>query len=111
MSCGYLNIKSNTKRMNSESLIKQGKAYWEKRANRKSAKMEALFFEKAVELNPQKLELAVSLSKAYYFQGYYIEIDPAIRDTLYLMGANAALTGFKNTTYFQSFTDTTSVDN
>ena len=111
MSCGYLNIKSNTKRMNSESLIKQGKAYWEKRANRKTAKMAALFFEKAVELNPQKLELAVSLSKAYYFQGYYIEIDPAIRDTLYLMGANAALTGFKNTTYFQSFTDTTSVDN
>ena len=111
MSCGYLNIKSNTNRMNSESLIKQGKAYWEKRANPKSAKMAALFFEKAFELNPQNIELAVSLSRAYFFQGYYIEIDPAIRDTLYLKGANAALTGFKNTTYFQSFADTTSVDN
>ena len=111
MSCGYLNIKSNTNRMNSESLIKQGKAYWEKRANPKSAKMAALFFEKAIKLNPEKLELAVSLSRAYYFQGYYIEIDPAIRDTLYLKGANAALIGFKNTTYFQSFADTTSVDN
>ena len=110
MSCGYLNIKSNTNRMNSESLIKQGKAYWEKRANRKSAKMAALFFEKAVELNPQKLELAVSLSRAYYFQGYYIEIDSEKRDTLYLKGANTALTGFNNTAYFQSFADTTSVD-
>ena len=106
-----MNIKSKTNRMNFESLIKQGKAYWEKRANPKSAKMAVLFFEKAVELNAQKLELAVSLSKAYHFQGYYIEIDPAIRDTLYLKGANAALIGFKNTTYFQSFADTTSVDN
>ena len=68
MNCGYLNIKSKTNRMNSESLIKQGKAYWEKRANPKSAKMAVLFFEKAVELNAQKLELAVSLSKAYPFQ-------------------------------------------
>ena len=111
MNCGYLNIKSNTNKMNSESLIKQGKAYWEKRVNPKSAKIAVLFFEKAVELNPKKLELAVSLSRAYYFQGHYIEIDPAIRDTLYLKGANAALTGFKNTTYFQSFADTTSIDN
>ena len=111
MNCGYLNIKSKTNRMNSESLIKQGKAYWEKRANPKSAKMAVLFFEKAVELNAQKLELAVSLSKAYHFQGYYIEIDPAIRDTLYLRGAKAAITGFKKTAYFQSFADTASVDN
>jgi len=106
-----MNIKSKTNRMNFESLIKQGKAYWEKRANPKSAKMAVLFFEKAIELNAQNLELAVSLSRAYHFQGYYIEIDPAIRDTLYLKGANAAITGFKKTAYFQSFSDTASVDN
>ena len=85
--------------------------YWEKRANPKSAKMATLYFEKAFELNPQNFELTVSLSRAYYFQGYYIEIDPAKRDTLYLKGASAALTGFQNTAFFQSFADTASIDN
>ena len=111
MGCGYLNTTSNANRLNYEYLIKEGKLYWEKRANPKSAKMAVLFFEKAFELNPQNFELTVSLSRACYFQGYYIEIDPAKRDTLYLKGANAALTGFQNTAYFQSFVDTTSIDN
>jgi len=111
MGCGYLNTTSNAKRLDYEYLIKEGELYWEKRANPKSAKMATLYFEKAFELNPQNFELTVSLSRAYYFQGYYIEIDPAKRDTLYLKGASAALTGFQNTTFFQSFDDTASIDN
>ena len=109
--CGYLNTTSNAKRLNYDYLIKEGESYWEKRANPKSARMATLYFEKAFELNPQNFELTVSLSRAYYFQGYYIEIDPAKRDTLYLKGASAALTGFQNTTFFQSFADTTSIEN
>lgn len=111
MGCGYLNTTSNANRLDYEYLIKEGELYWEKRANPKSAKMATLYFEKAFELNPQNFELTVSLSRAYYFQGYYIEIDPAKRDTLYLKGASAALTGFQNTAFFQSFDDTASIDN
>ena len=111
MGCGYLNTSTNANRLDYEYLIKEGELYWEKRANPKSAKMATLYFEKAFELNPQNFELTVSLSRAYYYQGYYIEIDPAKRDTLYLKGANAALTGFQNTPYFQSFADTASTDN
>ena len=111
MGCGYLNTSTNANRLDYEYLIKEGELYWEKRANPKSAKMATLYFEKAFELNPQNFELTVSLSRAYYFQGYYIEIDPAKRDTLYLKGASAALTGFQNTAFFQSFADTASTDN
>ena len=111
MGCGYLNTTSNANRLDYEYLIKEGELYWEKRVNPKSAKMATLYFEKAFELNPQNFELTVSLSRAYYFQGYYIEIDPAKRDTLYLKGASAALTGFQNTAFFQSFADTASIDN
>lgn len=111
MGCGYLNTSTNANRLDYEYLIKEGELYWEKRANPKSAKMATLYFEKAFELNPQNFELTVSLSRAYYFQGYYIEIDPAKRDTLYLKGASAALTGFQNTAFFQSFDDTASIDN
>ena len=111
MGCGYLNTSTNANRLDYEYLIKEGELYWEKRVNPKSAKMATLYFEKAFELNPQNFELTVSLSRAYYFQGYYIEIDPAKRDTLYLKGASAALTGFQNTTFFQSFDDTASIDN
>ena len=111
MGCGYLNTTSNANRLDYEYLIKEGELYWEKRVNPKSAKMATLYFEKAFELNPQNFELTVSLSRAYYFQGYYIEIDPAKRDTLYLKGASAALTGFQNTAFFQSFDDTASIDN
>ena len=111
MGCGYLNTTSNANRLDYEYLIKEGELYWEKRVNPKSAKMATLYFEKAFELNPQNFELTVSLSRAYYFQGYYIEIDPAKRDTLYLKGASTALTGFQNTAFFQSFDDTASIDN
>ena len=98
MGCGYLNTSTKANKLDYEYLIKEGELYWEKRANPKSARMATLYFEKAFELNPQNFELTVSLSRAYYFQGYYIEIDPAKRDTLYLKGASAALTGFQNTT-------------
>jgi len=111
MGCGYLNTSTKANKLDYEYLIKEGELYWEKRANPKSARMATLYFEKAFELNPQNFELTVSLSRAYYFQGYYIEIDPAKRDTLYLKGASAALTGFQNTAFFQSFDDTASIDN
>ena len=93
--------------MNIDSLINQGNAYWGKRANPKSAKLAVLFYEKAFELNHANLNLAASLSEAYYFQANYLESDLSKRDTLYLKGAKSAKTGFENSTFYQYFTDTT----
>ena len=107
MNCSYLTTKSNSNKMNIDSLINQGNAYWGKRANPKSAKLAVLFYEKAFELNHTNLNLAASLSEAYYFQANYLESDLSKRDTLYLKGAKSAKTGFENSTFYQYFIDTT----
>ena len=112
INCSLLTTKSNTNKINADSHINQGNAYWGKRASPKSAKLAVLFYKKAFELNKTDLMLAASLSKAYYFQAYYVESDLSKRDTLYLKGAESALRGFENSTFYQSFSDTSKfVDN
>jgi hypothetical protein len=111
INCSYLNTQSNTHKLNSESLINQGNAYWSKRANPRSAKLAVLFYQKAFNLNHKNLELAASLSKAYYFQAYYIESDLSKRDTLYLKGSKSALKAFENSDFYKSFSDTSSLEN
>ena len=112
INCSLLTTKSNTNKINADSHINQGNAYWGKRASPKSAKLAVLFYKKAFELNKSDLMLAASLSKAYYFQAYYVESDLSKRDTLYLKGAESALRGFENSTFYQSFSDTSKfVDN
>jgi len=107
INCSYLPTKSNTDKMNATSLINQGNAYWGKRANHKSAKLAVLFYKKAFELNKEDLNLAASLSEAYFFQAHYLESDLSKRDSLLLKGAKSALKGFENSKYFQTFLDTT----
>ena len=111
INCSLLTTKSNTNKINADSHINQGNAYWGKRASPKSAKLAVLFYKKAFELNKTDLMLAASLSKAYYFQAYYIESDLSKRDTLYLKGAESALRGFENSTFYQSFSDTSKFEN
>ena len=111
MNCSFLPTKSNTHKMNADSLINQGNAYWGKRVNNKSAKLAALFYKKAFEINKADLNLAASLSKAYFFQAYYLESDLSKRDTLLLKGANSALEGFENSKFYQLFLDTTKFEN
>ena len=111
INCSLLTTKSNTNKINADSHINQGNAYWGKRANPKSAKLAVLFYKKAFELNQTDLILAASLSKAYYFQAYYVESDLSKRDTLYLKGAESALRGFENSTFYQSFSDTSKFEN
>jgi len=111
INCSLLTTKSNTNKINADSHINQGNAYWGKRASPKSAKLAVLFYKKAFELNKTDLMLAASLSKAYYFQAYYVESDLSKRDTLYLKGAESAFRGFENSTFYQSFSDTTKFEN
>ena len=107
INCSYLPTKSNNNKMNVISLINQGNAYWGKRANHKSAKLAVLFYKKAFEINKTDVDLAASLSKAYFFQANYLESDLNKRDTLFLKGAESALTGFENSEFYQLFLDTT----
>jgi hypothetical protein len=109
INCSYLT--TNTNKMNMSSLINQGNAYWGKRVDPKSAKLAVLFYKKAFELNQTDLNLATSLSKAYYFQAYFIESDLTKRDALYVKGAESALKGFQNSIFYQAFSDTTKFDN
>ena len=111
INCSYFTTKSNTNKMNMSSLINQGNAYWGKRVDPKSAKLAVLFYKKAFELNQTDLNLAASLSKAYYFQAYYVESDLIKRDALYVKGAESALKGFENSIFYQSFSDTTKFEN
>tara|TARA_Y100000588_G_C14195856_1_gene900156 strand:- start:625 stop:1479 length:855 start_codon:yes stop_codon:yes gene_type:complete len=111
INCSLLTTKSNTNKINADSHINQGNAYWGKRASPKSAKLAVLFYKKAFELNKTDLMLAASLSKAYYFQAYYVESDLSKRDTMYLKGAESALRGFENSTFYQSFSDTSKFEN
>ena len=111
INCSLLTTKSNTNKINADSHINQGNAYWGKSASPKSAKLAVLFYKTAFELNQTDLILAASLSKAYYFQAYYVESDLSKRDTLYLKGAESALRGFENSTFYQSFSDTSKFEN
>jgi len=107
INCSSLPTKQNTDTMNVTSLINQGNAYWGKRVDHKSAKLAALFYKKAFEINKADLYLAASLSKSYFFQAYYLESDLSKRDTLLLKGAKSALEGFENSKFYQTFLDTT----
>ncbi len=64
---------------------------WNKRSNRKNAAVATFFLEKAHSLEPENLEIALLLSRAYHFEAYYIESDPVQKDSLYMMGARLAL--------------------
>ncbi len=64
---------------------------WNKRSNRKNAAVATFFLEKAHSLEPDNLEIALLLSRAYHFEAYYIESDPIQKDSLYMMGARLAL--------------------
>ena len=63
---------------------------WNKRSNRKNAIVATFFLEKALSLEPDNLEIGLLLSRAYHFEAYYIEPDPAQKDSLFMMGARLA---------------------
>lgn len=64
---------------------------WEKRSDKKNALVSIFFLEKAVTLEPNNTLLKLLLSRAYCFQGNYIESTPALKDSLFLKGAQIAL--------------------
>ncbi|NOZ04233.1 MAG: hypothetical protein GXO92_06465 [FCB group bacterium] len=75
---------------NANYLEQQGYLHWEKRTTPKDARMARYFLSQAYSLKPKNLELAIAVSRAYYFEAQYIEPDPAAKDSLFLLGAEIA---------------------
>ena len=75
---------------------------WNKRINRKNATVATFFLEKVHSLEPDNLEIALLLSRAYHFEGYYIETDPAQKDSLFMMGKRLAIQIVEQSEVFQN---------
>lgn len=75
---------------------------WNKRINRKNATVATFFLEKVHYLEPDNLEIALLLSRAYHFEGYYIETDPAQKDSLFMMGIRLAIQIVEQSEVFQN---------
>ncbi|MFQ6606074.1 MAG: TRAP transporter TatT component family protein [Fidelibacterota bacterium] len=75
---------------NADYLLQQGNYYWERRSNPQDAKLATFFLAKAHDLKPKDMDLAVLLSRAYHFEGHFLEQDAARQDSLFLAGAATA---------------------
>ena len=71
---------------NADYLLQQGNHYWERRSNPQDARLATFFLAKAHELKPEDTGLSVLLSRAYHFEGHYLEQDMARQDSLFLAG-------------------------
>lgn len=83
---------------------------WNKRSNKKNAAVSTFFLEKAISLEPNNLELKLLLSRAYHFEAYYIESDPALKDSLFLAGAQLAVSIVRGSEAFIDAMETTQSD-
>lgn len=64
---------------------------WNKRSNHKNAAVATFFLEQVVSHEPDNIEIALLLSRAYHYEAYYIETEPALKDSLFISGAKLAV--------------------
>lgn len=75
---------------NFEHLYKWGKIYWDQRSSEDKALLATSFLEKAATLETKNYELSALLSRAWHFQGEYIETETSIKDSAFRKGMEAA---------------------
>ena len=92
--CGSLGSSAIPKKIsdNVEQLTERGEQYWGKRIRFKDARMAHVMLKRAVSLTPHNQELAAFFARVCHFLGYYVEKDPAVKESLYSEGAEAAWT-------------------
>jgi len=95
---------------NVEYLKSQAIENWNKRSNKKNAAISTFFLEKAIILEPHNVELKLLLSRAYHFEGYYIESDLELKDSLFIKGAQLAVSIVRQSDLFNKVFETTSGD-
>jgi len=76
---------------NVQYLKTQATDHWNKRSNGKKAVIATFFLEKVHSHEPDNLEFALLLCRAYHYEAYYIETNPAQKDSLFMMGTRLAL--------------------
>jgi len=79
-------VKDNSIDSNIDHLEKWGRIYWDQRSSPEKAKLAPKFIGNAVSLSNKNYELSVLLSRAYHFQGHYLEQTTAIKDSLFQLG-------------------------
>lgn len=87
---------------NIQFLIDQGKHHWEKRVDPEEARLAHLFLSRVHHIDPLNSEVTALYSRACQYLGYYIEVDPARQDSLYLEGMTIAWEVLQGTTFFRS---------
>ncbi len=91
-------------------LKEQAVVFWDRRANPEYAVIAVIFLKHAQQFDPDDLDRAILLSRAYHFQGHYIEHDPVIQDSLFSEGARLAMDIIKRSPTYQQTYNTTSGD-
>lgn len=71
---------------NAAVLNKEAETLWAQRSDPQKARQSLEAYRRVYAANPDKA-VGTSLSRAYYFAGYYVETDPAAQDSLFLRGA------------------------
>ena len=71
---------------NAAALNKEAETLWAQRGDPQKARQALDAYKRAYAANPAQA-VGTSLSRAYYFAGYYVESDPAAQDSLFLRGA------------------------
>ncbi|MDZ7405886.1 MAG: TRAP transporter TatT component family protein [candidate division KSB1 bacterium] len=71
---------------NAAALNKEAEGLWAQRGDPQKARQALEAYKRAYAVNPSQA-VGTSLSRAYYFVGYYVETDPVAQDSLFLRGA------------------------
>jgi tetratricopeptide (TPR) repeat protein len=71
---------------NAAALNKEAETLWAQRGDPQKARQALAAYKRAYAANPSQA-VGTSLSRAYYFVGYYVESEPVAEDSLFLRGA------------------------
>ena len=95
---------------NVDFLIEQGKLFWEQRSDSSAIMKADHFLSLANEYRPHDFGPSVLYSRVLYFRAMFLEKDPAVKDSLFARGANAAKQSVMTHMEFQSIYKTAQGD-
>ncbi len=110
--CGTLGSNAIPKKIsdNVEELTERGEKHWGKRIRFKDARKAHVMLKRAVSLTPHNQELVAFFARVCHFLGYYVEKDPAIKEALYLEGAETTWNCITSIKTYTEVYDTTQGD-
>lgn len=110
ISCYQPHIDNNSNDTNVDFLIKKGNLFWEQRTNDNSLKKADHFISLAKSKRPLDFELSILLSKIKFNIAKNIEMDPKLKDSLYLVGAKISKEAVLNHDMIKLLLDNSTLD-